>query len=189
MLLPSPSHSPPALWRGPEIHIIEPMEGRWGANNKGPAKMQVPSTLRCFPPSLFPSPPVWHPEVSVNVEQVGTKPERWRRKEARPFDWAWAAFLCDSQILSSSFSFVVFSSPAFSLHPPVWDISSGTIVHTIVTEVLWEAILFWRTERKRSWTLHCREGRGWKRQGRPPSHWTGRNTEIVSLEMLVSFLD
>jgi hypothetical protein len=67
---------------------------------------------------------------------------------------AWAVLFHDS-ILSHSysfffnsfihmflFSFSVFSCSSFSSHPLVHVISSGTIVHTAITEVSLEAIQF-----------------------------------------------
>lgn len=93
------------------------VEGLGRANDKGPAKIQVPSLCDASHPSLFPSSPVWHPGVSENVHKLGARLERAKRKAERPFDWA---FLLDPQILSSSFTlalcFPVLPSLSVSLH-------------------------------------------------------------------------
>lgn len=97
---------------------------------------------------------------------MGTKPERSRKKDERRFDWAWAEFFCDSWILFSSFSFFVFSSPPFSLSPLVCDFSSGTTVHTTITEMLGEVIPL---KDREEWDAAF-WGVGEGRQGRLPSH-------------------
>lgn len=72
------------------------------ANDKGRAKIQVPSLCDASHPSLFPSsPPVWHPEVSENVRKLGPG---WRGPGGRLRDLLTGPSFCDPQILASSFT-------------------------------------------------------------------------------------
>lgn len=81
-----------SVWPSPCCPLPDPPSRSWKASEELMTKGQLQfrfHPLWCFPPSLFPSPPVWHPEVDVNVQELGDQLERSRRKNERPLDWAW----------------------------------------------------------------------------------------------------